>query len=445
MNRAKIWNSLGASAITFLMLTGVGAANAQCRIHVVSTAFCNSNGAACNPAANNPHVTLRVLWQVTGTPRAAYQVVLRVANQQLIERVPAAPGFCSASISADVPIPGAIPYSVTIDPGKVSGAAGGPVTKTGTFTLKCPETGLSYYSARHYTGYENLKGSCLSTHGIHGIMVLGVPTTGSFQTVLNEFGPSNAQRVTSGGAKQQVWVVNCSTRRPTDAIVSWNAQQRFDIEVRNAAINPAILSTIRWNSLQSLTPDMLFWTQPDSLIQSGSPIIAAFIARHLPADYKTAMSPYTAALTLFKAIVKRTVYDQNVPDESALTTLVTRRSDCTGFSTLFAACMRSLGVPARALCGILAGHNERHCLAEFYLPGAGWIPADGAFSKGADPTGAYAYFFGNDPLLNTFCEISRATKFRVQFHGDVSLPASSFYCSRAIATTCTEQASLIPQ
>ncbi len=445
MNRAKHAYAVSVGMASILLLMGIGRSAAQCQIHVVSTSFCNSDGATVNPDATDPHVTLRVLWQVSGTPHRAYRVVLHIANQQMVERVAAVSGFCSASMSADVPIPGAIPYSVTIDPDRASGAVSGPVIRHGTFTLKCPGSGLTYYAPRHYTGFENLKGSCLSTHGINGIMVLGVPTTGSFQTVLNELGPSNAERVSSGQANQQVWVVNCSTHRPTDAIVSWNARQRFDIEVRNAAINPAVLSEIPWTSLQALSPRMEFWTQSDTLIQSDSPTIAAFVARHLPANYRSTMSPYAAALTLFKAIVRRTVYDQTVPDESAIATLVTRRSDCTGFSTLFSACMRHLGVPARALCGILAGHNERHCLAEFYLPGAGWIPADGAFSKGADPTGAYAYFFGNDPLLNTFCELSRATKFNVQFHGDVSLPASSFYCTRAIATACTEEASLTRQ
>ncbi len=437
--------SIATGVLAALLLLPSFKAAAQCSMRVVSLTFCNSDGAVVIPTAANPHITLRVLWQVSGTPKSSYRILIRIANQQLVEKVPGQSGFSSASMSVDVPVAGPIPYSVKIDPTGVSGVVGGPVRKSGVFTLQCPGEGLTYYSPKHYVGFENLKGSCRSTYNIKGVMVLGVPTTGSFQTVFNEQGPANAHRVVSGGANQQIWVVNCSTERPTDAIVSWNARQRFDVETRNSAINPRALSQIPWSALQSLPRDKQFWTENDSLVESSSPQITAFVAQHLPTDYRTKMSPYVAALTLFKAIVKRTVYEETVPDESAVATLTSRKSDCTGFSTLFAACMRSLGVPARALCGILAGHNVRHSLAEFYLPGAGWIPADGAFSKGADPTGTYAYFFGNDPLLNTFCELSRATRFNVQFNGTVSLPASSFYCRRAIDSTCVEEAALTPQ
>jgi len=70
---------------------------------------------------------------------------------------------------------------------------------------------------------------------------------------------------------------------------------------------------------------------------------------------------------------------------------------CTDISSLFVALLRSAGIPAREVFGIRLGRSEfskalgksdakgfadittwQHCRAEYYIPGAGWIPSDPA-------------------------------------------------------------------
>jgi hypothetical protein len=71
------------------------------------------------------------------------------------------------------------------------------------------------------------------------------------------------------------------------------------------------------------------------------------------------------------------------------------------------ACLRSIGIPARTLVGWWIGDNQIHVMAEFYLPGYGWIVNDPSIAKQFDPMGKYAYLFGVHTGLNTFCAVSR--------------------------------------
>ncbi|SIN96193.1 Transglutaminase-like superfamily protein [Singulisphaera sp. GP187] len=85
-----------------------------------------------------------------------------------------------------------------------------------------------------------------------------------------------------------------------------------------------------------------------------------------------------------------------------------RRSDCGGLSILFAAALRTQGIPARILVGRWAksaepgaqlggsAYHQWHVKAEFYADGVGWIPADPAAGLVYDQSAEGLRNFGHD-------------------------------------------------
>ena len=76
------------------------------------------------------------------------------------------------------------------------------------------------------------------------------------------------------------------------------------------------------------------------------------------------------------------------------------------YAALAVTLARSVGVPARRHFGVLvddAGQAIVHAWAEFYVAGAGWIPADPAVGDGmyADRVAALRSFYGEDPVAGT--------------------------------------------
>ena len=121
------------------------------------------------------------------------------------------------------------------------------------------------------------------------------------------------------------------------------------------------------------------WLQPEPLIQSRDPRIAAQ-ARLIVGGRDRANPARTAELLThwMHANVRREVAAK-VP--SAEKVLETRRGDCNEFATLYVALARSAGLPARTVSGLiyLNGRFYYHAWPEVYL--GDWVAVDPMFDQ----------------------------------------------------------------
>jgi len=120
------------------------------------------------------------------------------------------------------------------------------------------------------------------------------------------------------------------------------------------------------------------WLQPEPLIQSHDPRIAAQSRLILGVRDR---SPARAAELLTHWVhgnVRREVTEK-VP--SAEKVLETRRGDCNEAATLYVALARAAGLPARTVSGLiyLKGRFYYHAWAEVYL--GGWVAVDPTFDQ----------------------------------------------------------------
>lgn len=115
---------------------------------------------------------------------------------------------------------------------------------------------------------------------------------------------------------------------------------------------------------------------------------------------------YLKARLLFAAVNQYMTYDNSARDShSAAQAYQTRRGNCEDYANLYAAGLRSLGIPARVCSGYLysreaqtnnsylspAGHIDadkiRHSWVTFYISGMGWLVADPTFSYSSGKNG----------------------------------------------------------
>ncbi|KAF2076662.1 hypothetical protein CYY_002032 [Polysphondylium violaceum] len=80
----------------------------------------------------------------------------------------------------------------------------------------------------------------------------------------------------------------------------------------------------------------------------------------------------------------------------ATDSILTRSTDCGGFSILFSSVMRAHGIPSKLMFGHWAQSGiQYHVKGEFYVNGLGWVPFDMAAGVG-DNHEPFTYNFGQD-------------------------------------------------
>jgi transglutaminase-like putative cysteine protease len=344
-----------------------------------------------------------------------------------------------------LPLDGRIPFSVTLDPGHVTGNTNvAHSTYHGAFTPVPPKTAVQYFNPVTRTGSEtftvdwNPGGEVTS-----GFTLMGCPATGTYQTVVSDTGPTGATQVTTNPGGDPVWESSYSDYFPTTGS-AWVNTNDFSVTLSASRVNPNTLKRVTWADLANIPTAEQCYLVPDTLVQSTDPAITGFVASVLPSDYKTSMTPYAAARALFLAIVKRTTYELTDPDISSVATLNTKMGDCGGFSDLLSACIQSIGIPARTDCGFWEGTDQWHCFTEFYLPKCGRIQADATEDELYwDPTGTYSCMFGAMPFLNEICIVSRGSNhYTSQFTISVVQVGWVYYYGTASASSYADTCSL---
>jgi transglutaminase-like putative cysteine protease len=161
------------------------------------------------------------------------------------------------------------------------------------------------------------------------------------------------------------------------------------------------------------------YTQSSFLIPSDDPRIqkqaAALVGRE--------RNPYLKAQRIYEWMVSADIIRESSPNgvpngvptgapnsgldsrseggtESAAAALEAKQVDPYTAALLYCALLRAAGVPSQPVAGVLINRNRqtiRHCWAEFWIDGFGWIPVDPALGAGAVPSSFTAQ---NEPVLS---------------------------------------------
>ncbi len=144
------------------------------------------------------------------------------------------------------------------------------------------------------------------------------------------------------------------------------------VTVRSIRFDPSTAPAVGETVSSTFQP----WLQPSVYVESDDPEVAA-LARELTQDCKTRWDQVLA--------VGRWVHDQihyTIADTpSAKLALKTKRGDCGPHATLTIALLRSLGIPAKLVGGLLytpsfGGSFGQHAWVEVHMGSAGWVPID---------------------------------------------------------------------
>jgi transglutaminase-like putative cysteine protease len=180
-----------------------------------------------------------------------------------------------------------------------------------------------------------------------------------------------------------------------------STQTSFQATVRSVREDAQALRTVGFTALKKVPNDVKPFLKAETLIESNDKTVKNLVAATLPKNFQKSASIYDSASALFRAVVGRIQYvEMQGGKPSAAQALRTGYGDCGYFSAAFVAACRQAGIPARPITGFLAGTDQWHVWAEFYVPGHGWVPVDPSYADGEDPQGAYPFYFGVIPNLN---------------------------------------------
>ncbi|MEI6875628.1 MAG: transglutaminase domain-containing protein, partial [Spirochaetota bacterium] len=173
--------------------------------------------------------------------------------------------------------------------------------------------------------------------------------------------------------------------------LSWLVQT-YAVETR---IEPDRLRTP-----ETPSPISIAYTAADGLVPATAPEVQALAAKIAG----TEKNPYRIAKLIFEWLAHNLTWREIRDSRNAIAALLIRSADTWNYSIIATALLRSAGVPAIPIAGLLIDPSRtsmRHTWVEFYLEGFGWVPMDPILGSGARPGGFVPAFeessryFGN--------------------------------------------------
>ena len=408
---------------TLLALAAVApiSAFAECDLKVTSLHTVDADAASHRPKLGETYY-MRVNWTVTGTPSGPYDIKFEMANRTHVWRLTTGAGNFYGFVGWKLPLDTPFPIKVTLDAANEQADTDRTSNvRTETVRPVLPTSAITWYGAK--TIYAKHSASVTmgpTSNWSRLIMLSGTPKSETFQTVLNRTS-TNGTLISTEPTAYPAMMLDMPNppAGATQSII-----QHFKLKQKNCKINPnKILDD--WAAFETLPTDIMHWTKPETVVPSTDPAIAAFVARTLPKEYKTKLSPVKAARRVYLGVVKELTY-KTPAALNAVTVLNLKWGDCGGFTTLYVASLRSMGIPARMRSGFGTGTNNWHVWPEIYMPSVGWIPQDPTWSDGIDPDGTYAYYFANLDDLTNRCSLGTGNTFKIPTLGFTSNIFQSF-------------------
>lgn len=413
-------------ALAFAVPQLGGRAYAECSLNLTSAKPCLAKGQPGIPKLGDRVYGLIAKWKTEGWTQP-YRVLFEMGPmRESVDVAPGGTGEYSAWVESEMPLDGKIPYRVILDPDKSSGDdnVGDKHVISGAFTPTPPKQPFEWYEPKEWHGSVHVllkvaAGSKLTK----AKTFLGKPTGGTSQQLL-KFEPGPSATVTTM-APAAYPVLLRQFDRPVPG--SYANSEAFDVRAYCYRANQAKIDS-NWSEVAQAVAEFGLELQPylnaDAVCQSDSDSVRAFVHSILPADYQSKLTPLASARLLFQAVAQRVHYEENASANDAIAVLKSKVANCSGYTRLYVACLRCIGIPARPVDGIVAP-SSTHSWTEIYMPRAGWIPQDCTYCS-STCQGSYASYFMVMPDLNERCILSRGSRFT---DGALEIPSAAGFFS----------------
>lgn len=187
---------------------------------------------------------------------------------------------------------------------------------------------------------------------------------------------------------------------------SYAADEKYRITQNHVITVKSVETNIDVNRIKIPTDrsKMIYkvYTRKDELIPADVPALVKL----LPSIIYKSINPYRQAKLIYEYMMNNYEIQNKLrkTNTEPLDMLTSKKGDAYDFAVLYAALLRTAGVPAKLMSGILVDENKNtrpHWWVNFYLENFGWVPIDPALGAGLDFTpfqtieNPREYYFGN--------------------------------------------------